>query len=229
MSSFMKVLIGFLLGIAFMLFLSRQADNAEEQDYPIEQIYGNVGETAPNGIDAVTADAVAAVQKAIKKSTAEAIAEIQKAAAQANSGSGTSAKSSTTKSAGQAKSSQSNNNAATAKPVTTQSEPQSVKASSDSASSASASSQTSGSQKRNSKYQYFELSTKDGIIELHTHMPKETVKQLMGYPESTDMQESGSTVYETWEYMGRNKYLAEFTMEFKNGELTSVRQYRESR
>ena len=34
-------------------------------------------------------------------------------------------------------------------------------------------------------------------------------------------------IYETWKYKGRNQYVDEFTLRFKDGELESVHQYRE--
>ena len=74
----------------------------------------------------------------------------------------------------------------------------------------------------------FELSTKSGIIKLHTYMSKDSVQILMGRPQSTDIQNIGGMgVYETWKYKGRNQYVDEFTLRFKDGELESVRQYRE--
>ena len=74
----------------------------------------------------------------------------------------------------------------------------------------------------------FELSTKSGIIKLHTYMSKDSVQILMGRPQSTDIQNIGGMgVYETWKYKGRNQYVDEFTLRFKDGELESVHQYRE--
>ena len=74
----------------------------------------------------------------------------------------------------------------------------------------------------------FELSTKNGIIKLHTYMSKDSVQILMGRPQSTDIQNIGGMgVYETWKYKGRNQYVDEFTLRFKDGELESVHQYRE--
>ena len=74
----------------------------------------------------------------------------------------------------------------------------------------------------------FELFTKSGIIKLHTYMSKDSVQILMGRPQSTDIQDIGGIgVYETWKYKGRNQYVDEFTLRFKDGELESVRQYRE--
>jgi hypothetical protein len=77
--------------------------------------------------------------------------------------------------------------------------------------------------------QSFELSTKNGIVKLHTYMPKDSVQILIGRPQSTDVNDMGRFgVHETWEYKGRNEYTNEFTIEFTDGELKSVRQYRES-
>ncbi|MEN9339555.1 MAG: hypothetical protein RIQ62_867 [Bacteroidota bacterium] len=77
--------------------------------------------------------------------------------------------------------------------------------------------------------QSFELTTKKGIVTLHTYMSKDSVKILMGRPQSTDINDyrSNDEVDETWKYKGSNKYIDEFTIEFINSELKSVHQYKE--
>ena len=76
--------------------------------------------------------------------------------------------------------------------------------------------------------QSFELTTKKGIVKLHTYMSKDSVQALMGRPRSTDINDYGSDVRETWKYKGSNSYIDEFTIEFTNGELKSVNQYKEN-
>lgn len=76
--------------------------------------------------------------------------------------------------------------------------------------------------------QSFELITKKGIVKLHTYMPKDSVQILMGRPQSTDVDDYGyGEVSETWKYKGTNRYVDEFTIEFSNGELKSVRQFKD--
>ncbi|MBW7844518.1 MAG: hypothetical protein H3C45_02505 [Bacteroidia bacterium] len=77
--------------------------------------------------------------------------------------------------------------------------------------------------------QSFELTTEKGIVKLHTYMPKDSVQILMGRPQSTDINDYGykGEVHETWRYKGTNRYIDEFTIEFKNGKLKSVSQYKE--
>lgn len=76
--------------------------------------------------------------------------------------------------------------------------------------------------------QSFELTTKNGIVKLHTYMSKDSVQVLMGRPQSTDINDYGfGEVNETWKYKGRNRYIDEFTFEFIDGKLKSVHQYRE--
>jgi len=76
--------------------------------------------------------------------------------------------------------------------------------------------------------QLFELTTKNGTVKLHTYMPKDSVKILMGRPQSTDINDYGNgEAHERWKYKGTNKYIDEFTIEFINGELKSVRQFKE--
>lgn len=76
--------------------------------------------------------------------------------------------------------------------------------------------------------QSFELTTKNGIVKLHTYMSKDSVQILMGRPQSTDINDNGyGKTYETWKYKGTNRYVDEFTIEFINGKLKSVSQYKE--
>jgi hypothetical protein len=78
-------------------------------------------------------------------------------------------------------------------------------------------------------YESFELTTKKGIVTLHTYMSKDSVKILMGRPESTSIDDYGynGMVTETWKYKGTNKVFDEFTILFTNGKLKSVSQYKE--
>lgn len=76
--------------------------------------------------------------------------------------------------------------------------------------------------------QSFELTTKNGIVKLHTYMSKDSVQILMGRPQSTDVNDYGyGEVLETWKYKGTNRYVDEFTFKFINGKLKSVRQYKD--
>jgi hypothetical protein len=79
------------------------------------------------------------------------------------------------------------------------------------------------------KKESFELTTKKGIVNLHTYMSKDSVKILMGRPESTSIDDSGynGMVTETWKYKGTNTVFDEFTILFTNGKLKSVSQYKE--
>ncbi len=78
--------------------------------------------------------------------------------------------------------------------------------------------------------QSFELTTKNGIVKLHTYMSKDSVKILMGRPQSTDINDYGynGKVFETWKYRGTNRYVDEFTIEFDNGKLKSVDQFKDN-
>ena len=73
--------------------------------------------------------------------------------------------------------------------------------------------------------QWFELSTKNGIVKLHTYMLTDSVRILMGRPQSTDVDINyNDEVSETWKYKGRSSYGSEFTLKFVDGELISVAQ-----
>ena len=75
----------------------------------------------------------------------------------------------------------------------------------------------------------FELTTQKGVVKLHTNMPKDSVKILMGRPKSTSIDDSGfnGEVIETWKYKGSNTYIDEFTIQFANGKLKSLSQYKD--
>lgn len=71
--------------------------------------------------------------------------------------------------------------------------------------------------------QWFELSTRKGVVKLHTYMPKDSVQMLMGRPHATSIRTYGNRVNETWTY--NNGFFPETEFEFVNGELKSVDQY----
>jgi hypothetical protein len=76
--------------------------------------------------------------------------------------------------------------------------------------------------------QSFELTTKKGIVKLHTYLSKDSVQILMGRPQSTNINDYGyGEARETWKYRGTNTYIDEFTIEFINGKLKSVSQFKD--
>ena len=85
-------------------------------------------------------------------------------------------------------------------------------------------------EKSNKNIQFFDLTTKKGVVRLHTYMSKDSVQILMGYPQSTDVDvwDFNDEVHETWEYKVKSGYGYELTfttIKFVNGELVSVNQY----
>lgn len=85
-------------------------------------------------------------------------------------------------------------------------------------------------EKSQKNIQFFDLTTKKGVVRLHTYMSKDSVQILMGYPQSTDVDvwDFNDEVHETWEYKVKSGYGYEqtiFTIKFVNGELVSVNQY----
>jgi len=76
--------------------------------------------------------------------------------------------------------------------------------------------------------QSFELTTKNAIVKLHTSMSKDSVQILMGRPQATDVSKGfNGDVEETWKYKGTNRYVEEFTIQFTNGKLESVHQFKD--
>lgn len=60
-------------------------------------------------------------------------------------------------------------------------------------------------------------------------MSKDSVRILMGRSESTSIDDSGinGEVIEIWKYKGTNTYIDEFTIQFSNGKLKSVSQFKD--
>lgn len=73
--------------------------------------------------------------------------------------------------------------------------------------------------------QYVEVKGKKGNVTLHTGMPKDSVRILVGKPDKVDLHSIGNAAYETWGYKLRNNYLSDLDIEFKDGKLKSIRQY----
>lgn len=75
-----------------------------------------------------------------------------------------------------------------------------------------------------SKIQYIEIRGKKGDVILHTGMPKDSVKILIGKPDEVNLYSTGSTAYEKWGYKIRNQYISDLGIDFKDSKLESVRQ-----
>jgi hypothetical protein len=75
-----------------------------------------------------------------------------------------------------------------------------------------------------SKTQYIEIKGKKGDVILHTGMPKDSVKILVGKPDEVNLHSIGSTAYEKWGYKIRNQYISDLDIDFKDSKLESVRQ-----
>ena len=75
--------------------------------------------------------------------------------------------------------------------------------------------------------QYVEIKGKKGVVAVHTGMPKDSVKMLVGKPDKVDMNTIGSVVYENWGYVISKRYgygISDLDFRFENGLVTSVDQ-----
>ncbi len=72
--------------------------------------------------------------------------------------------------------------------------------------------------------QYIEVTGKKGDVTLHTGMPKDSVKILLGKPDEVNLYEIANTHHENWGYKLTKRYTADLEIDFKNGELTGVQQ-----
>jgi hypothetical protein len=78
-------------------------------------------------------------------------------------------------------------------------------------------------EKKAPKTQYFDVTTKKGTFTLHTKMPKDSVKLLIGKPNETDVMDLGGTIREEYEY-SKDSYHS-LKIVFMDGLLESVSNY----
>ena len=79
--------------------------------------------------------------------------------------------------------------------------------------------------------QYVEVKGKKGNVTLHTGMPKDSVKILVGKPDEVNLDEIGNIHFEKWGYKITNKHgvpteyqMPDLNIDFKDGKLNGVRQ-----
>jgi len=69
--------------------------------------------------------------------------------------------------------------------------------------------------------QYFTVDYKNSDIPLHTYMPQDSVRILMGEPSDKELITIGGDVVETWKYQVGNRYET-VDLTFKEGKLRAV-------
>jgi hypothetical protein len=72
--------------------------------------------------------------------------------------------------------------------------------------------------------QYVEVTGKKGTVTLHTDMPKDSVRMLLGKPSTVDLSSTAFGDFEDWGYRIRNKYIADLRLHFVDGKLKEVHQ-----
>jgi hypothetical protein len=72
--------------------------------------------------------------------------------------------------------------------------------------------------------QYVEIRGKKGIVTIHTGMPKDSVKSMVGKPDQVDLRNIAGVPYEDWGYKIMNEYVSDLDLEFEDGKLKNVRQ-----
>lgn len=71
--------------------------------------------------------------------------------------------------------------------------------------------------------QYVEVKGKKGNVTLHTGMPKDSVRILVGKPDNVELRSYGNAL-EDWGYKIRNSYVPDLEINFEDGKLKSLRQ-----
>jgi hypothetical protein len=81
--------------------------------------------------------------------------------------------------------------------------------------------------KKEYKVQYIEVEGKKGNATLYTGITKDSVRILLGKPDQVSLREIGSTQYEDWGYVIKNKNgsnTSDLDIDFEDGKLKSVKQ-----
>jgi hypothetical protein len=88
-----------------------------------------------------------------------------------------------------------------------------------------------GNLDQEAEVQYIEVKGKKGNVTLHTGMPKDSVKILVGKPDEVNLDEIGNIHFEKWGYKMTNKHgvpreyqMPDLNIDFKDGKLNGVRQ-----
>ncbi|TMI70665.1 MAG: hypothetical protein E6H09_15460 [Bacteroidetes bacterium] len=88
-----------------------------------------------------------------------------------------------------------------------------------------------GNLNQEAEVQYVEVKGKKGNVTLHTGMPKDSVKILVGKPDEVNLDEIGNIHFEKWGYKMTNKHgvpreyqMPDLNIDFKDGKLNGVRQ-----
>ena len=68
--------------------------------------------------------------------------------------------------------------------------------------------------------QYVEVKGKKGNVTLHTGMPKDSVRILLGKTDEINL----NGYFENWGYKLKNNYVSDLDIDFEQGKLTGVQQ-----
>jgi len=72
---------------------------------------------------------------------------------------------------------------------------------------------------QDAEVQYIEVKGKKGNVTLHTGMPKDSVRILVGKPDNVELRSYGNAL-EDWGYKIRNNYVPDLEINFEAGKLT---------
>lgn len=76
---------------------------------------------------------------------------------------------------------------------------------------------------QDAEVQYIEVKGKKGNVTLHTGMPKDSVRLLVGKPDNVALRSYGNAL-EDWGYKIRSNYVPDLEINFEAGKLKSLRQ-----
>jgi hypothetical protein len=73
--------------------------------------------------------------------------------------------------------------------------------------------------------QYVEIRGKKGVVTIHTGMPKDSVRIIVGKPDQVNLRNIAGVSYEDWGYKITSEYSSDLDLEFEEGKLKNVHQW----
>ena len=72
--------------------------------------------------------------------------------------------------------------------------------------------------------QYVEVKGKKGVVTIHTGMPKDSVRLIVGKPDQVDLSNIAGVAHENWGYKINEQYITDLDLKFEDGKLKGVHQ-----
>ncbi len=80
-------------------------------------------------------------------------------------------------------------------------------------------------QSQETNVQYVEIRGKKGVVTIHTGMPKDSIRIIVGKPDQVNLRNIAGVSYEDWGYKITSEYSSDLDLEFEEGKLKNIHQW----